>query len=212
MNSHNYQNLILIEKINKKEDLLICIPTYNSYEITKKTIIMFKNQQNVNFDILITGPSGDIELLTNDFNDLNFIVSKENYGHAGHELINIYIAKKYNYDYVVLNDNDSRLMSENGLSQMLHNIKSRDLLVTFPLQYLVNYSQNIDNEFVDFCPFHTCLFSKEILNQIKDPFYLEYFVSFDDVSFLLYLKKFKSRIKSTNTHYKHPSKPYKFFK
>jgi hypothetical protein len=208
ISKNNFFEYIEKTSIIKKNDLLICIPTFRSYEVTKETIISFLNQTGVTKDILVTGPSGDIEKLIEDFPEINYCLTKDNFGSSGNQLLNIFICKNYNYKYAVLNDNDARFIDNNSLSIMLENLKENKLLVTFPIN---NLSKNIDQEKIEFCPFHCCLFNTEIFYKLDNYFLFDYFLIFDDTSFSIKLKKFKDRIKQTKVLYAHPEKPMMFF-
>jgi len=211
-NKINFDTLILEKRIEKNAELLICIPTFKSYEITKQTVLSFLNQEDVHFDILISGVSGDIELLAKDFPNINYIITKDNYGSSGNQILNIFISKKYNYKFVMLNDNDSRFEKYDSLKKMIHNMLDNDLLVTFPLH------ENLEIKFEDiepfkdyFFPFHCCLYSIEVFRDSEYYFDFNYFLCFDDVALIIYLKRFKNRISCSEVIYSHPEKPGKFF-
>jgi hypothetical protein len=208
INDQDAKSLIRELLINKKSDLLVCIPTFKSYEITKDTINSFLNQTGVNLDILITGPTGDIEMLCKDFPKINYCITIDNFGSSGNQLINIYLCKKYNYKYAVLNDNDAQLSETNSLSIMLNHLKDKKLLVTFPTN---NLDTMADTDRLSFCTFHCCLYDVDIFHKIKDYFLFDYFLIFDDTSFLIKLRKYKDKIKQTNVLLLHPEKPMVFF-
>jgi GT2 family glycosyltransferase len=205
----NFQELIQIEYVNKTCDLLICIPTFNSFDITKDTIQSFISQVGLKSDILVTGPSGDIDKLRVLFPQINYVLTKDNYGSSGNQLINIFIVKKYGYKYFLLNDNDAKFKENTSLVKMLNNLKKNNLLVTYPI--LISQKFGIESKKFAFCTFHCCLYNSEILNKIESYFDFNYFLFFDDTSFLIKLKKFKDRIQATEVYFVHPEKPTKFF-
>ena len=91
INNKNYKNYIQKLHLNKKNDLLICMPTFNSYDITSQTIKSFYEQENVDFDLMVIGPSGDIEKLSQRYPEINYCITKENFGSSGNFLISIFI-------------------------------------------------------------------------------------------------------------------------
>ena len=205
----DFQNLIADELVKKTCDLIICIPTFNSYEVTKATIQSFYDQEGVEKDILITGPSGDIEKLKAFYPDINYVLTKDNYGSSGNQLINIFMAKKYNYEFIMLNDNDARLVDNESLGILMKNLKKNNLLVTFPIPTSKKYEDELEK--CDFCAFHCCLYSLEIFKKIDFHFDFNYFLFFDDVSFLIKLKNYKDKVKASKVYCIHPENPLKFF-
>ena len=181
----DYQELILYENIIKRCDLIICIPTFNSYEVTKATIQSFYDQEGVEKDILITGPSGDIEKLKAFYPDINYVLTKDNYGSSGNQLINIFMAKKYNYEFIMLNDNDAMLLNTLGLGKL-----KSDLLTNPELDLI--YGQLVQIQCISrdstclqygddfFFPFYCVLYKSKVFENDYE-FLFEYFIFFDDI-------------------------------
>lgn len=208
----NYLKLIKEEFINKKSEFIVCIPTYQSYEITKKTISRFLLQKKVIFDLLVTGPSGDIEKLYKDFPFINFVLTKDNYGSSGNQLINIAVALKYDYKYIVLNDNDAFFISSNGLFRLLSLLKSNSVMAVRGK----NYDEKVEkikpyyNKEI-FCAFHGVIYKTEVFKNIELPNF-NYFLIHDDIALSCnYLEKYKI-ITNPKVAYYHPHKlsHYKF--
>ncbi len=204
INKSNYYNYIKSIHLNKRYKLLVCIPTFKSFEITSKSIKSLYNQKDISFDLLVIGPSGDIELLVEKFPDINFCITKDNYGSSGNQLLNIYISKDFKYEYVVLTDNDAFFLDDFGLSKMLHILKRDNLVWVFPIL------NNIDlktNKYYLGSTFHCSLFSSEIFLYLEYYFNPNYFLLFDDVSFSKRLEYvFPGRFKYVDVRYYHPRK------
>lgn len=203
---NEYENLIESLRFKKNSNILICIPTFKSYEITAETIKSFLSQKGVVIDIMITGPSGDIEKLAELFPQINYCLTKDNYGSSGNQLINIYISKKFKYEFVMLNDNDAKLVGDDSLNIMIQKIINENLYVTFPIPFGYSSTDNLE-----FCTFHCCLYRVEVFNLIDNYFLFDYFLIFDDTALLIKLKKYKNYIKQASVYMSHPEKPTVFF-
>lgn len=197
INDYTLNDYIRELKINKKSDLLICIPTFNSFEVTSSTIKKFYTQKDVKFDILVTGPSGDVEKIYQKFPNVNYCLTKDNYGGSGNQLINIYLSKVFKYEFFMLTDNDAFLLEDNGLKSMLDTIKKEDLVWVYPM-----YSgKNIR------AAFHCSVYSSKIFEKIDYFYNSNYFVFYDDTAFSKRIEfNFKDRVKAVQTSYFHPQK------
>lgn len=202
LNRENFFEFIEKISINKVNDLIICLPTFNSFEITKATINSFFAQENINFDLLIIGPSGDIEKLVEVFPNINFCLTKDNFGSSGNQLLNIYLSNYFNYKFTMLSDNDAVLLEKDGLQKMFKNLISQNLWVTYPNNKKF-YSKTNNNFFMTF---HCCLYNNEIFKNIENLFNPNYFLTLDDIAFLGILLKYINNIDGTNTSYYHPYK------
>ena len=124
MQENNY-NLVDKIEINKSSTILVVIPTYNSYEITRSTVSKLYNQTGVNIDILVVdNGSSDYSKLSNDFSNLSYISLKKNTGSSGAQWFGINTAVRYKYDYVVLTDNDAVLIGTDALGKLYKVIES----------------------------------------------------------------------------------------
>lgn len=154
--------------IHTKNELLVCIPTFNSLDTTSNAIENFYKQEDINFDILIIGASGDVEKLSNKYPEINFCITNNNYGGCGNFLLSIFISKFYKYKYTILSDNDFEIINKDGLKKMMKKLIDDSL-------YLVKPADNVG------C-FHCGLFSNELFDQMDYFFNPNYFLVFDDGS------------------------------
>lgn len=192
INDLNFKDYILSINLNKSSDLLICIPSYNSYAITSKTIESFLFQKKIKFDILVIGPSGDIEKLAENFPQINYCITKDNYGSSGNQLLNIFISKHNLYKYFILTDNDARLIEENTLNTILNILISRKLVCVLNSTAVA---------------FHCGLYSREIFDKINYFFNPNYFLWFDDTSFMKKIQfYYPNRYELVEFDYFHPKK------
>lgn len=176
----SYLNYIKELKIKKLNDILVCVPTFNSFELTSTTIESFLQQEGVGFDILVIGPEGDIEKLVKKYSQLNFCITKDNYGSSGNQLLNIFISSDSSYKYTLLNDNDCVFLSKNGLNYLLKKLESGNFYVAKHKSYGI---------------FHCSLFSNELFSKLDWYFNPNYFLCFDDTAFFLNIKnKYPNKI------------------
>lgn len=198
INKQNFMDFIYIIELVKRNDLLICIPTFNSYDVTSKTIEEFYSQSYKKFDIMVIGASGDPEKLKERFPGINICVVNGNYGSSGNQLLNIFISQFYDYKYVMPNDNDAILLDKDGLSKMMENMTRNNLLATYP-----SISKN---DFYKFATFHCAIYKVEMLKMMDHYFLPDYFLQFDDVAFFLNIKKYLGRTNLTEVKFYHPFK------
>jgi GT2 family glycosyltransferase len=213
MNLNNYHRYIKNKKVTKSNDLIICIPTYNSFQLTKSTIDTFYSQSFKDFDLIIIGESGDIEKLNNVFPSINFILTNENYGGTANKLIGMYLAIEMNYEYCMINDNDSYLLNNDGLEILMKNIRNNNCMAV-RASHSSNYDPNKPDIYFSkepFCVFHCCILKTEILKNIKLP-NQNYFIIHDDISFLCNFYEKYQILTNQIVNYYHPLKIsfYKF--
>jgi len=200
LNDDNYKDYIEKLHLKQKNNLLICMPTFKSFDITSETITSFFNQKKVSFDLMVTGPTGDIERLIEKFPQINYCLTKDNYGSSGNQLLNIFISRNSNYTYVMLTDNDALLLEDDGIYKMLKNMNNNNLLAIYPTNIFNGVS----------LPFHCAIYKVELFKVMKTFFLPYYFLQYDDVAFEYHLSKFKDRFKFIDVKYFHPNKPEKF--
>ena len=130
----NYLNYINKSKIDKRSNIQINIPTFNSYEITKNTIKNLLKQKGIQFDILlIDNGSDDYKKLIKNFPQINYVVLKENTGSGGAQRIGAELALGNKYKYIIFTDNDAILLDTLGLSKMKKKLdSSSDLVAVVP--------------------------------------------------------------------------------
>lgn len=199
INDNNYKDYIEKLHLKQKYDLLICMPTFKSFDITSETITSFLNQKKVYFDLMVTGPTGDIERLIEKFPQINYCLTKDNYGGSGNQLLNIFISRNSNYTYVMLTDNDALLLEDDGIHKMLKNMNNNNLLAIFPTDYAKKS-----------LPFHCAVYKVDLFKMMKTFFLPYYFLQYDDIAFTSRLNKFKDRFDVSDVKYFHPLKPEKF--
>jgi len=191
--------------IKKTADIQVNIPTYNSYEVTKKTIITLLKQKNIAFDILvIDGGTKDYLRLKKDFPAINYLLLDSNYGSGGAQRIGGEIALKYGYDYLVFTDNDAFLLNEDGLFKMKQKLdKDPNLVAVTPKHIEFFPKEELDDFYISSSSFHY-LFVKTIAFKKIDfhNFYL--FLYSDDHSLTLKLSSLNKILVCGDVSYYHP--------
>ena len=120
----NFLHYIADSRIRKRNTIQINLPTYNSYQTTKKLIGLLLNQKNISFDILlIDDGSGDCRKLLKIYPFLNYILLKKNTGTSGAYRIGMEVALREKYEYVICTDNDAILLENDALSRLFKKIK-----------------------------------------------------------------------------------------
>jgi len=85
--------------------LAIIIVNYNSYEVTKQTILSLGKTSYTDYDIILVdnaSTDGSGEKLKTDFPAIHFIASSENKGFAGGNNLAIQFALENDYTYILL--------------------------------------------------------------------------------------------------------------
>lgn len=207
INNKNYKNYIQKLHLNKKNDLLICMPTFNSYDITSQTIKSFYEQEAVDFDLMVIGPSGDIEKLSETYPQINYCITKENFGSSGNFLISIFITKNSEYLYTMLTDNDALLLDKDGISKLIEILNKDNLYLVTPVNSTIKLEQNeIDLETIPMV-FHCALYSNKLFKELDYFFNANYFLCFDDISFFHRIKlMFPGKYRIANVRYYHSLK------
>ena len=138
------KNINLVS-IKKKKDFLYYFPTYNKFETAIQTLNSIKNDIN-DIDILvIDNGSRDYEEIKKKFENLNFIILNSNVGSTGAQWIGLYYAIKYKYKKIIISDNDSCMVTKNGLSQMLEVSSSSNYIAISPTNITELFSINEKN-------------------------------------------------------------------
>ena len=119
--------------LKKKNDLLVCIPTFCSLETTRKTITALTKQKNTEFDILlIDNNSTDYISLLKEFPNLNHVILSENYGSSGAQYIGAIISLEFGYKYIMFSDNDALLLDDYGIKRLIDAMKTSRADGVFP--------------------------------------------------------------------------------
>ncbi|NMB83857.1 glycosyltransferase [Candidatus Roizmanbacteria bacterium] len=204
--AQNYLHLVKKTKIQKKNDIVINIPTYYSYQTTKKTLKLLYKQKGVNFDILIIdNNSNDYYKLSKEFSELNYLVLKYNSGSSGAQRIGIELALKLKYKYIVCTDNDAILLENDGILKLYKKLTSNsdiDCVVPKPIKSN-NRKDLLWNRQL---PLHYLFFKSKALEKIElHNFYL--FLLTDDISLTSKIVSKGKILIASNTSYYHPFKP-----
>jgi len=104
--------------IKKKNENLYFFPTFNNFETAVQTLNSIKNDINKIDVLIIDNGSADYKEIKKKFININFISLNLNVGSAGAQWIGLYYAIKYKYKKIIISDNDSLMITENGLSKM----------------------------------------------------------------------------------------------
>lgn len=141
----DYRDYIKSIKLDKKSDLLICIPTYNSYGLTKNTINSFLMQNGVSFDICIIGSTLELDYLKKDFPDLNIVYLKTNYGCTGAYYLSAIISQLFEYEYTMINDNEAVFLKNDSLRILLDFCVNNSAKVCAATPYNIDYGVPVKN-------------------------------------------------------------------
>ena len=112
--------------------ILITIVTYNRCSTLEKSIISHQNDGIELKDILVVdnnSSDGTLEMLANDFPDVNLVKNEDNIGSAGGFAVCMEYGVLKGYDYVWLYNDDSRPLSgaNDLMRQTLNDLKSPKL-------------------------------------------------------------------------------------
>src|SRR4030042_4428507 len=205
--NENYLDYIVEKKIIKKSDIQINIPTYDSYEVAKKTIQKLHEQTGVEFDILLLdNATTDYQKLREDFPDLNYVLLKENTGSSGAQRIGAELAIENDYKYIIFSDNDALMLDNFGIRKMLDEFQKKDAVAIFPRNIEDPYLSTRDKiieETKGPIAFHYLFTEVSTLKKIgMHSFY--YFLNGDDVSMSLKLLGAGKIIVRNDVSFYHP--------
>jgi GT2 family glycosyltransferase len=183
MHKKNYLHYIQQSRITKRSNILINIPTYQSYLVTKKSIKYLLKQTNIQFDILIIdNGSNDCQRLKKDFPFINYIVLKKNTGSSGAQRIGMELAIKYKYEFVVCVDNDARLLDNDALSKLYTKIINDNSIGCVSPNHCDNRITR-DEIRKKQLPFHFLFIRTSVLKKIELHNFYHFLVT-DDIAFV----------------------------
>jgi GT2 family glycosyltransferase len=179
-----FENQIEKSRIVRRHPVQVTVPTFQSYEVTKKTIEKLFAQRNVAIDILlIDNHSEDYVQLSQDFPQINYIVAKENTGSGGAQCLGMHAAIFYDYEILVCTDNDALLLSDDGLSKLLQRINPQKGIECVVPQNVENSMEpQADYRIPHPVPFHYICLTVALLKRIE-PMNYYYFLYSDDIAF-----------------------------
>ncbi len=204
MKQKTYLYHIKKHRLKKTANIQVNIPTYNSYETTRRTIKILLKQQGIRFDILvIDGGTSDYEKLSKNFPQINYVLLDDNYGSAGAQRIGGELALKYGYEYVIFTDNDAILLDKYGLLKMKNKLDSDPKIVAIVPQHTESFN-NCTQEgfFIDSWSFHYLFVKTKVFKKINfHNFYL--FLYSDDLSLTLKLSSVHKILVCNSVKYYH---------
>jgi GT2 family glycosyltransferase len=112
------------ERLERRSDAVLIVPTYRAAAVTSATLleVLALNPPGA-FDLLVVDNGGEdvagIRSALDDDPRLNYIVLRHNAGPAGAFHVAQLRAYEAGYTAMVLSDNDTRLLTENGLALLL---------------------------------------------------------------------------------------------
>ena len=89
--------------------LAIVIINWNSYEVTRDTLLSLQQTSYRNYDVILVdnhSTDGSLELLQQEFSDLIYLTLPENIGFTGGNNAGMQYAIEHNYTYTLLLNND----------------------------------------------------------------------------------------------------------
>ena len=164
-------------KGKKKNNVCLVVPTFHSFEETRKLIRLLQKQTFKNFDLIIVDcGSDDYKELSKICSNINIILihTKENLGGSGSYWLGTKIAYSFGYEYIILSDNDAYPVSKNLLEKLLDVSKKHPSWVVVPIE------KNADNQILhQRLPFHFLVLKREIVRRVGFPI-KDYFIWGDD--------------------------------
>lgn len=115
-----------------QKETVIIILVWNDYENTKATIDSVLKSEGVDYDILVVdnaSTDGCIEKLREDYgsyDNISFLMNKENWGYAEGNNIALRYCMKMNYEYFFILNNDVIFDSPSCIHDLQHTLKEDD--------------------------------------------------------------------------------------
>ncbi len=179
-----FENQLAASRIVRRHSVQVTVPTFQSYEVTKKTIEKLLAQKDAAVDILLVdNNSQDYVQLAQDFPQINYLVAKVNTGSGGAQCLGMHAAIFYGYETLICTDNDALLLSDDGLSKLLARLDPNNGIACVIPQNVENSMEPGEDRDVHYpVPFHYVCLSVDFLKRIE-PMDYYYFLYSDDVAF-----------------------------
>ena len=180
------------------------IPTFHSFEKTRKLIKLLHKQTFRKFDLIIVDcGSDDYKKLSNLNSKINliFIHTEENLGGSGSYWIGSKIAYSLGYKHIILSDNDAYPISKTLLEELINTSRKHPKWVVAPVEKSIK-EQISPNQHL---PFHFFLLKKEIIKNVGFPI-KDYFIWGDDWEYTNRLRYFGYKpVRVLSVSYYHPT-------
>ncbi|ASJ15228.1 glycosyltransferase [Thermococcus radiotolerans] len=192
----------------RKNMCCIVIPTYNQYNITKKTIELLKKQTISPEIIIIDNASNDrtFEKIIREFPDVTVIELKKNYGSSGAQYIGAVYALSQGYDYIILSDNDAQPIDITLVEDILKKA-TKEKAVVIPTNLFGGNITGFSKEKtkITTSPLHYLCIPRDILENCGLPIF-NLFLKADDYELTTRISKKRYRITRIDSRYYHPIK------
>jgi hypothetical protein len=190
--------------INKKNEQLYYFPTFNDFKTALQTINSVKNDINKIDILIIDNGSDDFKEIKKKFSNINFISLNLNVGSTGAQWVGLYYAIKYKYKKIIISDNDSFMVTKNGLSKMLEFSNSKNNIAISP----TNITELIDVNKKNYLSssFHVSQFFLVNLEKInlKNSFNPIMYLACEDTVLSCRVLNKEKIFKLTDVEYQHP--------
>ncbi|MEM2637184.1 MAG: glycosyltransferase [Candidatus Korarchaeota archaeon] len=169
----------------------VIIPTYNSADLTSKTIELLKKQTLVPDIIVVDGGStkNDAAILRQRFPDITVLRFDEDLGGAGSYYEGGKFAMRKGYDVLIFSDNDAFPVSENLIEKITKTLmKNKKVGICGPV---IIYSPNAGKTGYILPRTHPLIYCgvrKDVVEKVGFPD-KNFFIWFDDVEYSLRVKK-----------------------
>lgn len=166
----------------KKNDVLLCMPTMDSAQITTQTLkAILENNPSFDFDILvIDNNTEDYQEIINKLPFINYIVLTKNTGSSGAQRIGIEFAVENGYKFAICTDNDAELLTKKGIKLMYEYLKDHHEVGCVAPQH-IDYPINTNKTWNRQLPLHY-LFMRTNLFNLFEPHNFYHFLMTDDVA------------------------------
>ena len=172
-----FENQLAASRIVRRHSVQVTVPTFQSYEVTKKTIEKLLAQKDAAVDILLVdNNSQDYVQLAQDFPQINYLVAKVNTGSGGAQCLGMHAAIFYGYETLICTDNDALLLSDDGLSKLLARLDPNNGIACVIPQNVENSMEPGEDRDVHYpVPFHYVCLSVDFLKRIEPMDYYYFF-------------------------------------
>jgi len=212
----NYAIEVLENTINRQSTTCVIIPTFRSKEVTASTILsLISCNKGTDYDIVLVDNGGfDYEYIKDKangqgFNNLHYLVLKENVGGAGA----LHTAQKTCYDsgyeYFILSDNDAELLTKNGIDILIESLQKYDLVL--PTNIDNKDMGKTDTELEFYGLIHYLTLSRETIEKLG---FLnkEFFLLLDDLDYVARANSLKMKVYMIHKcQYFHPFRKISLF-
>ena len=173
------------ERVDRRHDAVLIVPTYRAAAVTAATLKeVLDLHPDGGFDLLVVDNGGEdiaaIRAALEDDPRLSYIVLRHNAGPAGAFHVAQLRAYEAGYEAVILSDNDTRLLTLNGLTTMLAKLPADGFGAVVPT---FAYEEPQPDHLVGWADWEFFVLGRAVLERVGtvDP---AYFFGFEDYDYV----------------------------